>query len=241
MSYILDALRKADAQRQAGMAPSLHSDWDTTASTQPAAQNNRALAIVLLTLSALAAGAAVAWLLPRPSLPAQPAVAQAAASNNATAAVEAAAAPPPLQTLPQPSFAAAPLAAEAVEPELPPAPPLRSEPRPAPPADRRPAKAPSPGSPPANAATLPQPATPEAYSYRSLPTLQELPAALQQAIPPLTLGGYIYSSKQAERSILINKRLRQEGDEIAPDFRLENMTPEGLILNYQGKRFRQGY
>jgi general secretion pathway protein B len=88
---------------------------------------------------------------------------------------------------------------------------------------------------------LPQPTTPEASNYHSLPTLQELPAALRQAIPPLTLGGYIYSSKQAERSILINKRLHQEGDAIAPNLRLESMTPEDLILNYQGKRFRQAY
>ena len=243
MSYILDALRKADAQRQAGMASSLQSGWDTTTSTQPAAKNNRALAIALLTLAVLAAGAAVAWLLPHPPLPTQPAAAQAAAFHDAMADVEAAAAsPPPLQAVPEPSFAAEPPGAEAVAPELPPAPPVRTERSPEPPAQQRPAKTPPPAAAPANAtATLPQPTAPEASNYHSLPTLRELPAALRQAIPPLTLGGYIYSSKQAERSILINNRLHQEGDELAPNLRLESMTPEELILNYQGKRFRQAY
>ena len=75
----------------------------------------------------------------------------------------------------------------------------------------------------------------------ALATLHDLPAALQAQIPPLKVGGYIYSTNQAERSVLINNRLLAEGDEVAPGLILERMLPDGMVMRYQGYRYRMRY
>jgi general secretion pathway protein B len=74
-----------------------------------------------------------------------------------------------------------------------------------------------------------------------VPALRELPANIQREIPALTVGGYIYASKPAERSILINNRLLREGEQIAPGLTLEKMMPREAVLNYRGYRYRVPY
>ena len=72
-------------------------------------------------------------------------------------------------------------------------------------------------------------------------TLRELPEHIQRTIPQLSIGGYIYSDNQADRSVLINKRLLRDGDQVAADLILEKMTPTGIIFNYKGYRYRTSY
>jgi general secretion pathway protein B len=72
-------------------------------------------------------------------------------------------------------------------------------------------------------------------------TLRELPENIQREIPALTIGGYIYSNNQSERSVLINKRLLHEGDEVAPGLVLEKMLPKEAVLSYKGHRYRISY
>lgn len=71
--------------------------------------------------------------------------------------------------------------------------------------------------------------------------LRELPEHLQRSIPPLSVGGYIYSANPAERSILLNNRLVREGEQITSGLTLEKMMPKEAVLNYQGQRFRLSY
>lgn len=71
--------------------------------------------------------------------------------------------------------------------------------------------------------------------------LRELPENIQREIPALTISGYIYSSIQSERSVLINKKLLHEGDEVAPGLTLEKMMPKEAVLNYKGYRYRISY
>lgn len=85
------------------------------------------------------------------------------------------------------------------------------------------------------AATSPEPPLP------TLPTLRELPEQVQHEVPPYKLGGYIYSGNRTDRSVLVNNRLLREGDEIAPGLLLEQMMPNGMVLNYRGHRFRASY
>ena len=72
-------------------------------------------------------------------------------------------------------------------------------------------------------------------------TLRELPNNIQREIPQLTIGGYIYAGNKADRSVLINGRLLREGEEIVPGFTLEKMMPNGMVLNYKGYRYRTSY
>jgi general secretion pathway protein B len=73
------------------------------------------------------------------------------------------------------------------------------------------------------------------------PPLRELPDNIQREIPPLKVGGYIYSGSKADRTVIINGRLLHEGEEAAPGLILEKMMPNGMVLNYRGYRYRSGY
>lgn len=80
-----------------------------------------------------------------------------------------------------------------------------------------------------------------AASKETIASLQELPPEIRQHIPPLTATGYIYSGNPADRSVLLNKRLLREGDQVAPGLTLEKLLPDSMVLNYQGHRFRVEY
>lgn len=68
--------------------------------------------------------------------------------------------------------------------------------------------------------------------------MAELSPALQRELPPLAIGGSMYSDKASERMLLIDKRLLHEGDEVAPNLVLEKLMPKEAILRFRGTRFR---
>ena len=72
-------------------------------------------------------------------------------------------------------------------------------------------------------------------------TVQDLPAAIQRELPPVTITGYLYARNPADRSAVINKKLLHEGESIAPDLVLDKLTPKGAVLNYKGYRYRISY
>jgi general secretion pathway protein B len=73
-----------------------------------------------------------------------------------------------------------------------------------------------------------------------LTSMAELPLAIQQELPPMSISVHAYSGKAAERLVGINDRLLHEGDDVAPGFKLEQITPTGMILSYKGYRFLRG-
>jgi general secretion pathway protein B len=68
--------------------------------------------------------------------------------------------------------------------------------------------------------------------------MAELPLAIQQEIPMMTISGYAYSSVPKERSVGINDRLLQEGEFLAPGLRLEQISADGLVFSYKKYLFR---
>ena len=66
----------------------------------------------------------------------------------------------------------------------------------------------------------------------------ELPLAIQQEIPMMTISGYAYSSVPNERSVGINDRLLQEGEYLVPGLRLEQINTDGLVFSYKKYLFR---
>jgi general secretion pathway protein B len=68
----------------------------------------------------------------------------------------------------------------------------------------------------------------------------ELPFDVQQHIPMMEFSAHVYSSNPLQRSIVINGRFMEEGDYLATDLFLSEITPEGAIFNYQGQLFHQG-
>lgn len=230
MSYILDALKKAEAQRTLGAPPNIH------AATVFAAAPNQRVPLWRRTArwGALAALAAIlialAWF--RPWQPAAP-LPQALPSAPPSAAIPAAPAAPVAPVAPAVPVPAAPKAAapKASKPKTATARAARPQPRPAAVA-AAPAKKPLPAAAPPAAAPEPEP---------ELQTLRELPPQIQREIPPLVISGYIYSSIRAERSLLVNNQLLREGDTVAPGLVLEQMLRGAVVLNYRGYRYRMPY
>ncbi len=205
MSYILDALRKADAERRSGTVPGIHAPPAFSASTTPAPPwRSRWL---WLSVPALLAVATAAWFATGP--------AKSASTKPPVVTAAAALPPPPLPTAPQ---------TEETPPIVTPAKKKEKTPK---------KEAAHKSRPPAE--------DPKPEAAGAVATLAELPPQIQRELPALAVGGYIYSGNKAERSILINKRLLREGDEIAPGLRLETMTPAGMVLNYKGYRYRRSY
>ncbi|GAB6193563.1 general secretion pathway protein GspB [Desulfocastanea catecholica] len=75
-------------------------------------------------------------------------------------------------------------------------------------------------------------------SVSLLPLLEDLPAALQAEIPPLKFAGHTYSKKPSQRIIIINGKILREGDMIAPSTFLKEITWEGVTIESNSVRFR---
>jgi general secretion pathway protein B len=245
MSYILDALKKAEAERRQEQVPGLDAQ---PIAASPDSRRGPPWLWPTLTggATALAALIAITWWQPwrttpapaphamqaAPVAPAAPAAAPAAAATPAAPATQPARTPAPVPA------AAATAIAEADTPK-PSAPVAKAPPKAAKP-KAKPAQAKAPreseATPPAATASA-RPAPAE----ESIPALRELPEALQRTIPPITVGGYIYAARPADRSVLINKRLVRDGDQISPGLTLEKMTPNSMVFNYNGTRFRTSY
>ena len=71
-----------------------------------------------------------------------------------------------------------------------------------------------------------------------LPLLKDLPAIVQAEIPNLEYAGHTYSQNPSQRMIIINGKILREGNLIAPNIYLREITWEGLIIESNGTRFR---
>jgi general secretion pathway protein B len=84
----------------------------------------------------------------------------------------------------------------------------------------------------------PKPAPP---AEENVPSVRELPDAVQRSLPTVAFGGYMYSANPADRLLLIDKALRHEGEEVAPGLILEKLLPKAAVMNYRGTRYKVPY
>jgi general secretion pathway protein B len=242
MSYILEALKKAQAERQLGNAPTIHAP---VAAATPAPT---------LVRKPLVAGAGVGALLAATGLfmwHQQPARVRDAAPAAPVAAVVPAAvnkpARAPVPKLPAVEKPAPALAASSGQVALvgradPPAKPAAA---PDVPAVAKPAVAAA--ARPAVAAAVPAPtptvvaAAPSAAPDDGVRGLNELPEAVRRDLPKVAFGGYMYSPNPADRLVLVDNVLRREGEEVAPGLVLEKLLPKGAVMSYRGYRYRVAF
>ena len=240
MSYILEALKKAQAERARGAIPGVDAQpLPTIAPRAPARQWLWITGALLV----LALGAVLLWpgvyMQQRDTLaePAPP-VAMRAEDSAGRAAAPAPQTPVP-QTL-APKATPAPLPAAVAKGQAATDQSAAMTPVPAPAA---PAVSPTPPAKPARKmGETPPAASPAATpAPERIALLQELPAQIQREIPPIAINGYLYASNPADRSVLINNRLRREGDQLADGLTLEKLLPSEMVLNYRGYRYRVSY
>ncbi len=71
-------------------------------------------------------------------------------------------------------------------------------------------------------------------------TFNELPESVRHDLPSLVISTHIYSPEKAERLAAINGHIGREGQEILPGVVLESIITAGAILRSQGYRFKIG-
>lgn len=227
MSYILDALKKAESDRGRGAVPGLSSVQTNHSTYIHYGSQRRSAWQLLLVLCLLLLVALVLWL----GLGRTPAAEVAApAPQVARAAV----APTPTPVKPVPALpsanvmpsvrAVAPLGGQA----LPTAPnPVASG---AAPVTAMPAEP--------IVKALPAPVNPARAAPTGIPLLSELPDSLRRQLPALNISGALYSDAPPEWTLIINDQLLGRGGQIAPDLRLEEISASSALFNFKGHRFR---
>jgi len=208
MSYILEALKKAQAERQLGNAPTIHAPHLHHAAPRlPAVKKSGVLALAIGVVVVAGAG----WFAWSQRAPAPAAV------LTPPAPVAAAPVPAPVVAV-APVASPPPVAVARVEPVV------------------RPRKAAVPAAP-----VAPVVAPASAPTEENIRYAKDLPLEIQQQLPRVGFGGYMYSDNAADRLVLVDKTLRHEGEEIAPGLMLEKLLPKGAVLNYRGTRYRVGF
>lgn len=226
MSYILDALQRADAERERGGVPGLNTRpvAGAVAPTRKGARDRMGLIVVAAAL-ALAAVAAGLWVWRSPVV--QSPVAAAPLAPMVSSVPTPSPSPSPTSTTP----VATPLPAIAPAARPKPAPPAnRMEPQPQPQPPSKPKTGPAAKGPDgANAAPAPA------------PLLSELPEDIRRQIPALTITGAVYSDNPAQRLLLVNGQVLTQGSQAAPDVTLVEIRSASSEFSFRGTRFRMAH
>ncbi len=227
MSYILDALDKAERERKRGQVPSLQTSDRTEAAHTPRSPWLW-VAVFAVIFNALLAGLLI-YSSARDTVQAPP-----VASIVETPPVAPTPVPAPVVIDPPIHRATPPAAPPAVllmtDQELQ-AQARQLEMESAPPATAPPAE-PEPAAP---AVAAREPAD---IPLEMIPLLIEMPQQLQQSLPPIRVDVHVHAEKVENRFVMINLRRYHEGDEIAPALVLERIIKEGMVLRFRGERFR---
>jgi general secretion pathway protein B len=225
MSFILDALRKSEHDRERRILPGLVE--------APRAQRKNPLlgwiVGLLATLLILNTIALLYFLLRAPAPVAGPVALPAAAPSAAVAATApsgpaAVYTPPPINPAvthrPTRSLADEAAASGRTAPYTD-VPPIAARPLPTP--HREPAGV-----------------TPLAETdggAAGLPSRRQLPAALASALPALSVDLHVFSSNPAQRFMVVSGQRVQEGASLAGGVVIEKITPDGAIAVFRGTRF----
>ena len=225
MSYILDALRRADAERERGSVPGIHAqpamlgeaDGEADRPARRGVWLGGGLGLVLL--------AVLGWWFVGHDV-SQPVLVPVVATPTPIA-------PPPVTSLPAPvaapPVAAAPAPAPAPAVEVPRKPPprvaLAAAAKPLPAASR-----------PVARASVSAPSAPAVTEVRVY-ALSELPDDIRRELPTLAVGGAMYSQNPANRMLIVNGQTFHEGDKLAPGLALEQIRLKSAVLEYKGYRY----
>jgi general secretion pathway protein B len=242
MSYILDALKRADAERERGAVPGLHSQTAAPSpTTAPVPGDGRRPLQVALALCGLLLLAAMLWWFNRADTPPP---AQLPAPVPAAAPLAAAPSPEPAPTTAPATPATAQASAPATrQPDASGAPTLVAPIlRPEAPVV---AKAPDTPNRATTTVSSPQPAPPKAQvaeaSDAGVRRFADLSPEQRAQLPLLNVNGASYSANPAHRMLIVNGAVVQEGQEIAPGLTLERIGLRQAIIRQGSLRFSIAY
>lgn len=212
MSFILDALRKSEIERQRQSGPSI--------AELPVARDDRRLPVALLAIGVLLAvnvAVLMYFLLRDDAAPVAQAPAAAVAAVTPAPAAATPAAERPAALPPEESALAAQVAAtgpttEAQAFEAPEAPDPTL----------------LPDAPPGGGTV----------SYSAAPPpVETLPPQATAGLADLSVDLHIYATEPARRAVFINGRRYTEGMALAEGPMVEEITRDGVVINHRGQRF----
>jgi general secretion pathway protein B len=70
------------------------------------------------------------------------------------------------------------------------------------------------------------------------PLLQQMSPEIQRAIPPMAVTIHVYSPQESQRILFINNHEYHQGSLVEGGARVEAIVPDGVVLSYQGERFK---
>ncbi len=70
--------------------------------------------------------------------------------------------------------------------------------------------------------------------------LKELPEPLRKTLPDFTITAFLYSPTPTSRMVQINGLMLREGEDLSPGLKLEEITPDGVIMSSRTYRFSIG-
>jgi general secretion pathway protein B len=219
MSYILEALRRADAERERGEIPTLRAQAD------PLAQHAAEPTLATQPWVWIVAGGAIGVLVPFVSYLLMKGTPRTEGRVPETPVVitrpQALTSPPPA---PMPAESVVAPAATAAIPFKAPgsAKQVHKQSR-----QKSAASVPAPRAEGAGAAA------PESRA----PALSELPDEVRRALPSLAVSGNMYSDKPENRMVIINGQLLRENDALTPELTLAEIRRKSVVLRYRGQRF----
>jgi general secretion pathway protein B len=229
MSFILDALKKSEAERQRQSVPGLMDMGPSTARRRfpvwgiwLGALLGINLIVLLLVLTRAGSGTA-----PNPAVPAEAAA--------PAAAVAAAPASPKARADTHPFSPLDPIASPVYAPEIPVGQTLEPPVGAISPDEARAAERPI--GPAQSFGPQLRVAPPPPEKGEVLPTLSEINLSGNRGIPELHLDIHVYAAKPAERFVFINSQKYREGGTLAEGPTIERITRDGVVLSYQTLRF----
>ena len=218
MSYILDALKKSDAERMRGLVPGIHAQptvpnahkGDRHWLPEPFILILTGIGLTLLCLIVwwwIDSGTSQRALLAPATIPIVEKASTPPEVVSATATVV-----PPIEETIQPA-------------NLRPVKPMAREKRLAP-------------------KTLVPDVTPRQSPtafVNKIPSVNELSENIRLSLPKLAVSGATYAENPAYRMLIINGQVFHEGEKPLPDLKLEQIKPNEAVLNFKGTRYFVAY
>jgi general secretion pathway protein B len=236
MSYILEALKKSDKERQRDEIPDIQADH----SLPPLRREERKRPVwptPKVVILGVACIAALLWWQLSSDSPAP--VTETTTKRSVPVVSSREVVPSKAPQVPEKNAAVVPVVEEK---------PIKQEPQVIVPRETTPAlpvaavikkKPASPLTPaPVKKIAPPPPASSPKTEVALPPLMEDLPVPIRAGIPDLTFAGHVYSEAAEKRLIIINNRIVREGDLISSGLSLKQIDPDGVVLQYEASVFR---
>jgi general secretion pathway protein B len=226
VSFILDALKKSEGERQRQSGPAMFEVRVAPPRSRMPLWAGIVGGLLLVNL------AIVAWLVTRSPARTDAAAATGERSNPVPLAAPVARRPSPTADAPAPSAETAPAPADSAPIEAPDE-GMAEEPLLA---DDTVEPEPGPDAPPALETPRPRSRVTRGTSL-GIPTYDQLGGQPGAGLPELRLDLHVYAERPADRFVFVNNRRLREGEALPDGTRVESIVPDGVVLNARNQRF----